>query len=288
MSASSSAPSSLSSTISTRERVGSRHRIGRAPPPSGARVRRRPRQAAQTDGELGAVALALAAARTPSRRAARRGCARSPGPARARPASARATAAPARTGRRSVGSMSASMPMPVSRTDHDDFLALGAPVDGDASRRARCTSRRWSAGWRPPARGAPGSACTASPVARHVDAQIVALLLEQRARHLDGRARRRRRSRPASRRSSTLPRVMRETSSRSSTSADQVLDLALDDAALALGGVHAAQPQQLQRREDRRERVAQLVAEHRQELVLGAVGGFGRSRSPLISRRATT
>ena len=51
--------------------------------------------------------------------------------------------------------------------------------------------------------------------------------------------------------------------------------LALDDVALALAGLDAAQLQQLQRREDRRQRVPQLVAQHREELVLGAVGGFG-------------
>ncbi len=54
--------------------------------------------------------------------------------------------------------------------------------------------------------------------------------------------------------------------------ADQVPRLPLDDPPLLLGGVDAAQAQQLERREDRRERIAQLVAEHRQEFVLGATG----------------
>ena len=44
--------------------------------------------------------------------------------------------------------------------------------------------------------------------------------------------------------------------------------------ALALGAV-AAQLHQLQRGDDRRQRVAQLVAEHREELVLGAVRALG-------------
>ena len=37
----------------------------------------------------------------------------------------------------------------------------------------------------------------------------------------------------------------------------------------------AAQLHQLQRRQDRRQRIAQLVPEHREELVLRAVGGLG-------------
>ena len=53
-----------------------------------------------------------------------------------------------------------------------------------------------------------------------------------------------------------------------------VLDLALDDAALAVGADDAAQIHQLQRREDRRQRIAQLVPEHRQEFVLRAVRRF--------------
>ena len=52
-------------------------------------------------------------------------------------------------------------------------------------------------------------------------------------------------------------------------------DLPLDDRALALGGVDAAQLHELQRRQDRRERIAQLVTEHREELVLRAVRALG-------------
>ena len=39
--------------------------------------------------------------------------------------------------------------------------------------------------------------------------------------------------------------------------------------------VVAAQLHELQRRHDRRQRVAQLVAEHGQKFILGAVGDFG-------------
>ena len=66
---------------------------------------------------------------------------------------------------------------------------------------------------------------------------------------------------------------MRDTSSRSSISRDQVLDLALDHVAgpraLRLGQL--LQPQQLHGGADRRQRVAQLVGQHRQELVLAPV-----------------
>ena len=48
--------------------------------------------------------------------------------------------------------------------------------------------------------------------------------------------------------------------------------LPIDDGPFALGAGVAAQRHQLQRRQDRRQRVPQLVAEHRQELVLGAAG----------------
>ena len=51
----------------------------------------------------------------------------------------------------------------------------------------------------------------------------------------------------------------------------------------------AAQPHQLQRRQDRRQRVAQLVAQHRQELVLGAVRPLSAaSRSSFTWLRACT
>jgi hypothetical protein len=51
---------------------------------------------------------------------------------------------------------------------------------------------------------------------------------------------------------------------------NQVRDLTLDDRLLAHRGLIATHAHELHRREDRRERIAQLVAEHRQELVLRA------------------
>ena len=65
--------------------------------------------------------------------------------------------------------------------------------------------------------------------------------------------------------------------------AREVLNLPLDHRALAPVAA-AARPHQVERRRDGRQRVAQLVAQHREELVLGAarVGGLGaRGLGPL-------
>ncbi len=104
-----------------------------------------------------------------------------------------------------------------------------------------------------------------------VDRQAVAALLEQRTGHLDRLG-----QRPidvdlldlqldlAARRARHVHQVVHQ--------AHQVIDLALDDLALAQRCPVAAHAHQLQRGDDRRERVAQLMAEHGQEFVLGAVG----------------
>jgi hypothetical protein len=55
----------------------------------------------------------------------------------------------------------------------------------------------------------------------------------------------------------------------------QVLRLALENRELLVGVGSTAQPDQLQTRDDRCERIAQLVAEHREELVLRAARGLG-------------
>ena len=54
-----------------------------------------------------------------------------------------------------------------------------------------------------------------------------------------------------------------------------VVDLPFDNRALALGARLVAQTHQLQRRQNRRQRVSQFVAEHGQEFVFGPVGRFG-------------
>ncbi len=65
-----------------------------------------------------------------------------------------------------------------------------------------------------------------------------------------------------------------------------VIDLPLDDAALALARIGMAHAQELQRRQDRRQRVAQLVPEHGQELVLGAAGHLRfRARLPFARQQ---
>ncbi|MDQ3367216.1 MAG: hypothetical protein M3680_17470 [Myxococcota bacterium] len=61
----------------------------------------------------------------------------------------------------------------------------------------------------------------------------------------------------------------------------QVLDLTLEE--LLLLGLHAAELHDLERHEHRRERIAQLVAEHREELVLRA-RGLGEAHVGLAQR----
>ena len=92
---------------------------------------------------------------------------------------------------------------------------------------------------------------------------------------LDARCAPRGAARPRSLRSSILPRVMRETSSRSSTRRTMCADLPLHHARAARSTRSSPAPahaQHVQRVADRRQRIAQLVRQHRQELVLAAVG----------------
>ena len=71
-----------------------------------------------------------------------------------------------------------------------------------------------------------------------------------------------------------LAAVMRETSSRSSTSRTMWLTCRsiISPTRSAVGSCWPVEPQDVQRVADRRERVAQLVGEHGEELVLAAVG----------------
>ena len=76
-------------------------------------------------------------------------------------------------------------------------------------------------------------------------------------------------------RSSILPRVMRETSSRSSTRRTMWLTCrSIISATRSAGRVRCpdCQPQDVQRVANRRQRVAQLVSEDGEELVLAAIG----------------
>ena len=65
--------------------------------------------------------------------------------------------------------------------------------------------------------------------------------------------------------------------------AGQVTDLAFDDLTLPLQSAAAAKLHQLQRRQNRRQRIPELVPEHREELILGAVGGFRLLPGPLLT-----
>ena len=164
----------------------------------------------------------------------------------------------------------------VADPQHARPSASRAAITCDAAARLACTWRRWSAGSRPPARAASGRR-RRSARARHVDDRAV--LRAARAAGSPSRWPRATTSAisTGSCRSSTLPRVMRETSSRSSTSRTRCATWRSMIGPLALDGVDAAQLHQLQRREDRRERIAQLVTEHGEELVLGAVRVLGRA-----------
>jgi hypothetical protein len=78
-----------------------------------------------------------------------------------------------------------------------------------------------------------------------------------------------------SRRSSIFPDAMRENVEQVVDHARQVRDLALDDATLPPLVRTVAPGHDLERSDDGRERIAQLVAEHGEELVLGTVGDLG-------------
>ena len=54
--------------------------------------------------------------------------------------------------------------------------------------------------------------------------------------------------------------------------AHQVMDLALDDLALAPKRIAAAHLHQVERSQNRRERIAQLMPQHREEFIFGAIG----------------
>ena len=119
-----------------------------------------------------------------------------------------------------------------------------------------------------------GSASSRIGSAGRRDGQLVAAA----ARSAGGASRRRwpttAASSTGSLRSSILPRLIRETSSRSSTSRAMCCTCrsAIDRAASTSVRLAARQPHQLQGVADRGQRVAQLVGEHGQELVLAAVG----------------
>ena len=158
--------------------------------------------------------------------------ARASGRGRGRPAARSASCAlPARTRSKMRGS--------IVRRDADAVVAY---ADHDARRR-RCA--RASSAMRPPGVGVLGGvgqqvgdhlrqahrvAVDQSRPCRHVDGEPMAALLDQRAGHLDRLGARPRPARPARSCSSILPRVIRETSSRSSTRRTRCVDLALDDA----------------------------------------------------------
>jgi hypothetical protein len=122
-------------------------------------------------------------------------------------------------------------------------------------------------------REALGVAVHAQSAARHaLDADAVRARLEQRTRHLH------RAQHGVGDLDGALAQV--DLAARDARDVEQVVDQPRQVRGLTLergefGHRGAAQPHQLDGGRDRRQRIAQLVAEHRQELVLGAVGGLG-------------
>ncbi len=128
-----------------------------------------------------------------------------------------------------------------------------------------------------PSRG--GSATTRSPLTGDRHAQVVPALLEERADLLHRRGHHRRQ----------LHRLALELDLPPGDAGDveqvvhqprQVLHLPLEDAPLPLQQLRRAQAHQLEAGEHRRERVAELVAQHGQELVLGPVRLLRRLTRP--------
>ena len=143
-------------------------------------------------------------------------------------ATGRASAPAARTCSNTRSIMSGAIPAPSSRTLTSTCPPLARGANGDRRpgslylaafvSRLKTTCARRS-----------GSALDGESAPRHpFDADPVRALLEQRARHLHRRAGPRRRSPCVRRRSSILPRVIRDTSSRSSTRRVRCADLPLE------------------------------------------------------------
>ncbi len=156
------------------------------------------------------------------------------------------------------GSTSGEMPMPVSRTEQHDLVvhSLRAHRDHAIGRRVLGGVGQQVGDHLAQARRV---AVDAQAAPRHVHLQRVLPLLEQRAGHLD-RLRDDLRDLddfgleldPAARDARDVQQVVDQPR--------EMADLALDDRALAFGSRLAAQLHQLQRRQDRRQRIAQLVA----------------------------
>ena len=107
----------------------------------------------------------------------------------------------------------------------------------------------------------------------HVDGQVVVTLLDERRSHLDGTGHDRRH---LDRLPAQIDRAApdRDTSSRSSTSRARWRTCRSTMSHSCAANCAATALHDLQRGQGRRKRVAQLVAEHRHELVLRAIGGL--------------
>ena len=264
----------LSSTTSTRSRRaagrGRRPAAGR-PGPGGSAQR-------QADGERRAPAQARALGPRPSRRAARPAPSRSASPSPSPPLRAgRASGRPGRTARNSRGSMSGSIPTPVSRTDSTACPPRRLDAPPPPARRPAVNFSalvsRLSSTW---------ASRVGSPLDPHRPSGTSTAGSARRPRRRPGGrpppAGRRAARSSRSARSCTLPRVIREASSRSSTS--RVRCVTCRSIIARASADHRRRrrrrmAEDLQGVADRGQRVAQLVGEHREELVLAAVGLLG-------------
>ena len=213
--ASVSAPSTLSSTTSTRSPARRRPaavRVGARPRPAPAALRQR-----QAHGELAARARPLAVARRPCRRASRPAAAPAPGRCPGRPASAPASGRPARTCRTRAAAVAGGMPTPVSRTAITRQAVLPRAPSAGCGRPRACTWPRCSAGWRHLAQARRVGVHQQRAAAAAARRQLVAAGLDQRAGWSPPRACTTGRQVGPLVRSSILPWLMRVTSSRSST-----------------------------------------------------------------------
>ena len=173
----------------------------------------------------------------------------------------------------------------VAHADSDLVAVARARVERDVAARVGVLGGVGRAGWRSPARGAPGRRRRRAARRGRSSARAVAARARAAGRAVSIARRDRPTARSArSRRSSILPRVMRETSSRSSTRRTICVDLALHDrrapARLRLAGV-APRAGAASALRIGASGLRSSWREHGEELVLAAVG---RPRAP--ARRA--
>ena len=193
---------------------------------------------------------------------------------------------PARTARRSGRSSPARSPMPVSSTTSRASSCPRPRAHRDAARRARCSGPRCAGGWRRPARAAWDRRARAAAPRRGPRTG------RGRAPRAAGRAASTARARDLGEVHALLAQL--DAPARDARDVEQVVhqphhvpELAVHHLAHPLrdGIGEAARPLHLERVAQGSQRVAQLVPEHGQELVLGAAA-LRAARPPAASAPA--